>query len=218
MPDISLTRAVNEELEWDPRVNGGMVAAEADSQGEVTLRGTVGSFRQKHEAARAAARVNGVRRVTNELQVRFLDSGRRLDAALRADVLQALMLDTDVPSSVDADVTDGMVTLTGTATWQHEREEAERATMNVLGVAGIDDRIELTGAAPDAFEIKDQIEKAFGRYGPDVEGVTVKTFESTVTLTGVVQSLAEHDAAIRVAWAAPGVRDVVDKLEVAVRR
>ena len=35
------------------------------------------------------------------------------------------MLDSGVPMTVDAKVRDGIVTLTGTAPWQYQRDEAE---------------------------------------------------------------------------------------------
>jgi osmotically-inducible protein OsmY len=81
----------------------------------VTLRGTVGSFREKREAAKAAKRVYGVTEVDNELSVRLLGGDKRDDADVRGAALQALMLDAAVPSSIDASVKDGMVTLTGMA-------------------------------------------------------------------------------------------------------
>jgi osmotically-inducible protein OsmY len=80
----------------------------------VTLRGTVGSFREKREAGKAAARVCRVTEVSNKPQMRMLDR-RRGDVDLRGDVLETLMLDSLVPLRVDAKVRDGVVTLTGTA-------------------------------------------------------------------------------------------------------
>ena len=44
----------------------------------------------------------GVTEVDNQLQVRVLAGSRRDDADLRGDVLQALMLDSLVPMTVDA--------------------------------------------------------------------------------------------------------------------
>jgi osmotically-inducible protein OsmY len=49
----------------------------------VTLRGTVGSFREKREAAKAAKRVYGVTEVDNELSVRLLGGDKRDDADVR---------------------------------------------------------------------------------------------------------------------------------------
>jgi osmotically-inducible protein OsmY len=79
----------------------------------------------------------GVTRVANELQVQVPDKGRRDDEDLAGDVLEALMLDVSVPTTVDVQARDGFVTLTGTAQWHYQREAAEVRTANVPGVAGL---------------------------------------------------------------------------------
>jgi osmotically-inducible protein OsmY len=53
--------------------------------------------------------------VNNELEVRILTEHRRSDADLRGSVLQAMMLDSLVPSTIDARVDNGVVTLIGRA-------------------------------------------------------------------------------------------------------
>jgi hypothetical protein len=119
-----LVANLNDELFWGPKVDNEAIAVTAD-EGAITLRGTVGSLRQKREAKKAAQRVYGVLSVDNQLQVRLLDSGRRADADLGGDVLRALSLNSVVPQSVDAKVSDGFVTLTGTVDGQFQRDEAE---------------------------------------------------------------------------------------------
>src|ERR1700722_1525137 len=109
MTNDDLEHDVAAELSWDPKIDSQAIAVSADD-GAVTLRGTVGSFRQKREAGKAAARVYGVTDVSNELQVRILEGSKRDDADLRGGVLQALMLDSFVPTTVDAEARDGMVT------------------------------------------------------------------------------------------------------------
>ena len=136
MSNDQLVSSVTDELIWDPKVDSAAIAISADD-GVVTLRGTVGSFREKREAKQDAERVYGVENVNNELQVRILEGNRRDDADLRGDVLRALMLDTLVPPTIDAKVNDGWVILTGSAEWQFQRDEAEFIAANVLGVAGM---------------------------------------------------------------------------------
>jgi osmotically-inducible protein OsmY len=68
--------------------------------------------------------------------VSILSEAKRIDADLRAAVLQALVLDATIPATVDAKVYDGIVTLTGTTEWQNQRDEAEFAAGNVEGVTG----------------------------------------------------------------------------------
>jgi hypothetical protein len=63
----------------------------------------VGSFRAKREPERGSAGLR-VERVENDLRVRLMSADGRQDADLRGDVLQALMLDTLVPKTIDASV------------------------------------------------------------------------------------------------------------------
>jgi osmotically-inducible protein OsmY len=214
MSDEDLVLDVSEELVWDPKLATAGIAVDADD-GVVTLRGTVGTLRQKIEAKRAAERVHGVRKVQNELEVRLITDDRKEDVQFRADVLQALMLDSDVPATVDARVDDGVVTLTGTAEYQFQREEAERVASKIVGVLNVSNQITIAYPTPDAEEVKESIERAFTRNADiDADDVRVSTSDGSVILEGSVRSWSEHDAALAAAWSAPGVKHVDDRLHV----
>jgi osmotically-inducible protein OsmY len=214
MNDQRLALDVNDELVWDPKVDAEAIAVSADD-GMVTLRGTVGSFREKREARKAAERVAGVIYVDNELDVRLLDEERRDDAELRGDVLQAFMLDAFVPGSVDATAKDGFVTLTGSADSQYQRDEAEFLAGNVIGVTGVQDDVYLTEPTTNPAGVQHSIKKALERAAKiEADDITVGTYDGTVTLTGTVGSWYEHDTAVAAAWAAPGVVTVDDHLTV----
>jgi len=210
MSNDELVRWVTDELFWDPKVDGDAIAVAAND-GRVTLRGTVGSFREKREAQKDAERIYGVKSVDNELKVKILSNDGKEDADLRGDVLQALMLDSLVPATIDAKVEDGWVTLTGKAEWQYQRDEAEFIAGNVYGVIGVDDEVDLDNPQPKAGDVKESIEKSFKRNAKlDAKGLAVNTYNGTVAVTGTVSSWAEHDEAIDAAWAAPGVTHVED--------
>jgi len=210
MSNDELVRWVTDELFWDPKVDGDAIAVAAND-GRVTLRGTVGSFREKREAQKDAERIYGVKSVDNELKVKILSNDGKEDADLRGDVLQALMLDSLVPATIDAKVSDGWVTLTGKAEWQYQRDEAEFIAGNVYGVIGVDDEIDLDTPQPKAGDVKESIEKSFKRNAKlDAKGLSVNTYNGTVSVSGTVSSWAEHDEAIDAAWAAPGVTHVED--------
>lgn len=205
-----LTLDVSDELFWDLKVDNVAIAVSADD-GKITLRGTVGRLREKREAKKAAQRVFGVTSVDNQLKVRLMDDFARDDADLRGDVLQALMLDSLVPKTVDAKVADGFVTLTGSVDWQYQRDEAEFVTANIAGALDVYDEIEIKHPAPAAGDVQESIKKAFKRNAAvDAGEVYVTTDGGTVTLTSTVSSWAEHDEAVNAAWAAPGVTAVLD--------
>jgi osmotically-inducible protein OsmY len=213
MADEQLELDVTAELHGDPRVDSTALAATAD-RGTITLRGAVRSLREKHEAQKAAERVYGVVVVRNELEVQIRDEDRRDDTELRGDLLHAFILDGLIPTTVDATVTDGFVTLTGVASWQYQRDEAAFLAANVPGVVGVEDRIKLI-TTPDGRDVKASIRGAFERSARlDADRLSVSVSSGTVTISGVVQSWAEHDEAIAAAWAVPGVTEVYDRIEV----
>jgi osmotically-inducible protein OsmY len=213
--DTNLTADVSDELFWDPKLDSTAIAVSADD-GRITLRGTVGTLREKREAKKAAERVFGVVAVDNHLQVRLMNDAKRADADLRGDVLQALMLDSLIPKTVDAKVEDGFVTLKGQANWQYERDEAEFVASNIVGALDVFDEIELQYPTPNAGDVKDSVKKAFKRNAAlDAEDLDISTDNGTLTVKGTVRSWAEHDEAIDAAWAAPGVVSVRDDLTVA---
>ena len=212
MKDHALMTYVQDELFWDQKVDSAAIAVSAHD-GTITLRGTIGSYREKLDAQADAQRVYGVKKVDNELEVKLLGSERD-DYELRADVLQALMLDSIVPSTVDARVYDGLVTLTGTASWQYQRDEAELVASKIAGVLGVYDDITLK-PTPTAGDVEERIAEAFKRNaGIGADALTVATSGGTVTLTGEARSWAEHDEAVAAAWAAPGVAHVHDRISV----
>jgi osmotically-inducible protein OsmY len=213
--DSQLVGDVTEELLYDPRIrdtDGVAVSAEA---GILTLRGTVGSFHQKRAAAAAAQRVRGVTAVRNELQVRLMTDWRRADSDIEAAALQALMLDGLVPAErIDVKASDGVLRLTGTVSWQFQRDAAEADVLPLIGIVDIDDQLIVANDA-SAADVADRINGAFVRNAQlDDSAIEVTADADTVTLSGIVGTWSEHAEALDAAWSAPGVARVRDKLEI----
>lgn len=220
MTDDDLRRDVAAEISLHPRIDGGVIEVSA-AGGTVTLMGTVPGLWLSRAAGRAAARVRGVTRVVNELEVRIPPADRRSDEDLRGDVLEALMLDVSVPTTIDALARDGLVTLTGTAEWHYQRQEAESRTAEVPGVAGIDNAIALArdgdGAQdPDSRATADAITAVFRRSA--VLAAALLTVETArggqVILSGTAGSLAARGEAVATAWSVPGVAGVEDRIRI----
>ena len=95
-----ISDAVQSELDFDPLVDPTDITVK-DLNGEVALNGTVPSYPQYLEAAAAAQRVKGVKRVHNHLMVKlpagdYRDDAQALDAAWMAsgvyDVIDNLVI------------------------------------------------------------------------------------------------------------------------------
>ena len=215
MTNDRLRAQVTAELTWNPKVDSTDITVSAEG-GMVTLHGTVASCRHKREADNAARRVHGVTGISNYLEVHIPDRDRRADADVRADVRHALLLNDLIPATVQARVEAGFVTLSGVAAWQFQRDEAELACAAVPGVTGVDVAIALHPAPGDS-DIQQAICDAFRRSARlDRFEVSVDCpLPGLVVLSGAVSCWAEHDAAVAVAWSAPGITDVDDRIMVA---
>ncbi|HUA43674.1 MAG TPA: BON domain-containing protein [Solirubrobacteraceae bacterium] len=136
---------VRAALERDPRLPHPMEVAVLEHGGMVTLRGSVGSFHQRHMAVQIARSVRGVRGVEDELSLDLRDHWE--DDEIRGAALQALSSDPDVPEDrVDVSVDAGWLTLKGEVKHQSESNAAFEVATRIPGVGGITNKIEVVTA------------------------------------------------------------------------
>jgi osmotically-inducible protein OsmY len=212
--DIQLRRDVTDELEWEPSVDATQIGV-AVKDGIVTLTGEVTHYAGKLEAERLVKTVAGVKAVANDVQVRVPGISVQNDTEIAEAALNALKWHTSIPSDkVQITVRDGFLTLEGHVDWQFQREAVENAVRFLKGVKGVSNMIKLA-EKPKPKDVKAKIEAAFKRNAEvDAGHVQVETQEGKVILKGKVGSWTELSEAERVAWTAPGVTDVDNRLTV----
>jgi osmotically-inducible protein OsmY len=204
--DNELRRDVERELEWEPAVDERRIGVSV-IDGVVTLTGHVPTYSQRYKAERAVERVEGVRGVANELEVRL--AGEVSDTDIAKAAVDALKWDITVPSDrVKVKVDKGWVTLTGAVSWDFQRRAAERAVRNLSGVKGLSNLITVKPTVKTQ-NVKSMIEETFKREAVlDARSVEVEVSGTEVTLRGTVRSWLERHEAEKAAWAAPGVTAV----------
>jgi osmotically-inducible protein OsmY len=209
--DLRLRDAVLKELAWDSHVDASAIGVAAKS-GSVTLTGFIDSYAGKLAAERAAKRVRGVRAVANDVQVRLrLD---RTDEDVAADVARALNSRVTIPSSVQAAVHQGHVTLTGHVDSLFCRAVAEKAVSPIKGVKEVVNRIEVKTAVSPR-DIQREIARALHRNADvDSRGIEVTVVGSKLRLGGTVSSWREREAVERAASHASGIAVVDNRIAV----
>lgn len=213
--DADLERDVLAELRWEPSVSEKGIGVTA-KDGVVTLHGSVPSYAEKYAALVAAERVRGVRAIAQELEIRLPSGHEKSDQALAEAAATALEWDSFVPKGkLTVAVDNAWITLNGDVSYVYQRNAAERAIRNLLGVQGITNLIAVSPPVPTARGVKSEIEAALKRHAElDASHISVETTGRKVTLRGSVASWSERRDAERAAWSAPGVTQVEDLISV----
>ncbi len=210
--DTKIREDVIRELRWDPQVRDPDAIGVAVKDGAVVLTGHASTYAEKLAAARAAARVYGVRAVADDLEVR-LSGEPRDDGDIARAIAHVLESNTQIPEGkVHAMVQSGWVTLEGQVEYDYQRREVERMVRHVRGVIGITNNITLNPPI-SAERVQAEIEEAFKREAEvDARHIRVEVSDHTATLYGHVHSLHEATAAAAAAAAAPGVAKVKSRV------
>jgi osmotically-inducible protein OsmY len=212
--DSDIRRDVENELSWDPDIDSADIAVAVKDQ-VVALTGFVRSFSQKWQAERDAKRVLGVSGIANDIEVRLPSVNQRPDPDIARDAVTALKF--QLPfwhEHITPVVKNGWVTLEGDAEWYFQRERAETAVRHVRGVTGVSNMITVKPRVAPT-EVKARIEEALKRSAEvDAKQIHVEANGGKIVLEGKVKSWAERQEAERAAWRAPGVTNVVDRIQV----
>jgi osmotically-inducible protein OsmY len=212
--DNELQRDIIDELAWEPSIDAAAIGV-AVVDGVVTLTGQARSLAEKWIAEHVTKRVAGVQAVANDIEIDLPGASQRTDADIARAALNALEWDVWVPHHrVTVTVSDGIIRLEGEVDTQYQKQAAERVIRYLTGVKGVTNLLRVKAAVAPA-DVKGKILAAFQRSAMiDARQIQVELRGDQAILRGRVRSWAERDTAEQAAWAAPGVRRVVDLLTI----
>ena len=212
--DSALKAHVIDELVWDPAIKETTIGV-AVKDGVVTLTGHLDTYAEKEAAMRAVRRVAGVKAIAVEIDVKLSPSHQRSDTDIARSIELVLKWNTSIPADAARVTVDhGWVTLQGEVDWNYQRASAESVIRPLMGVVGISNELRLK-AKVLAADLSRKIEDALRRQAlREAQHIHIAVAGDTVTLTGKVHSWQERQAAQGVAWSAPGVKAVVNELQV----
>jgi hyperosmotically inducible periplasmic protein len=140
------------------------------------------------------------------------------DAQVQADVMKAL--DNKRFKDVKVAVQNGVVTLTGTVDLYSEKLDADNKAHHRKGVKSVENDIQVAGPVIEDVTLRDKLAEklAYDRVGYGTtafNSFTIGVQNGTVTLGGTAYGPADKDSAVSLAENYPGVKDVIDNIEVA---
>lgn len=213
-PDKILQKNVEETLKWEPQLKALQIGVTA-KDGIITLTGTVDNYFKKSEAEKAVKKVNGVRAIVEEIEVKPIDLKNISDHHIAEKILGIFKSSFAIPDDkILIEVEKGWVTLEGNVNWNHQKEAARNAVADILGVKGITDNI-LTKSAHKDVVRKAAVENALKNNAAlQEDNIIITVKDGDVTLSGLVKTFFEKEEAERIAWKIPGVWSVVNLIGV----
>lgn len=119
---------------------------------------------------------------------------------------------------VEVTVEDGIVDLRGTVKLYRDKTDAERRTRKFESVAGVRNRIEVASTMPDS-ELQEKLAEKlrYDRIGFGIvfNALTLTVDKGRVTVGGNARDYADRDSALAIVAGMPGVKEIVDEVDVA---
>lgn len=139
--EMNIKKAVEHELRWDSGIEHPDINVSVEDNC-VFLNGCVHSYPQKMEAERAALRVDGVRRVINNIDVKI--DHVRSDEEIKRALTNLIHWNADVQEGmVHVEVSNGWVTLEGEVEHEYQFTKAEYLAEDFTGVKGVSNNVKI---------------------------------------------------------------------------
>ena len=120
--------------------------------------------------------------------------------------------------AVTATVEDGIVTLAGNVELYIDKVNAEKRVRKIQNADGVRNNIEVASSVHDEI-LRDQLSNKlrYDRigYGIVFNNLTLSVENGVATVAGKVRDYPDRDSAIAIVETTPGVKDVIDEIEVA---
>jgi hyperosmotically inducible periplasmic protein len=202
--------------------------------GAVTLTGTVATESHKTMAQELVADLPGVKSVNNQLLLKGAPSSTSSDFWIKDKIKTTLLFHKSVSAiNTEVDVQDGVVTLSGVASSQAERELAAEYARDVDGVKSVNNQMTVsgvpattvataqegshrsTGVAIDDSSISTQVKMAL-LFHKSTSAIHTKvhTRYGVVTVSGMAANAAEIKLVTKLAEDINGVKSVRNEMTV----
>ena len=210
--DLQIQRDVQEELNYEPQINSAEIGV-AVTDGIVTLTGNVPTYDEKLNAEKLSLKISGVRGLIDKLDVKPGTGLKKDDQAIAEAALNALKWYSLVPEEkIKVKVSDGWITLSGEVDWHFQSDSAFDAVKSLSGVTGVTNLITVKPRATSE-NVRELIEDSLKRNAElDAEAINVSIIGDKVILSGSLPSWHEREEAEVAAWAAPGVKNVENRI------
>lgn len=212
--DEQIRDDILEEIDFDPKVESTDIGVTV-KDGAVTLHGTVHSYYEELAVIKAAKRVKGVHALVEEIKIKYPSDSKIDDEDIAERIAHLFEWNTTFRKyEIKADVKNGRVTLSGDVDWQYQRADIRDHVSRLRGVSSVINSITIRPHA-SSVDVKQKISAALHRSATiEASKINVDVVDGKVTLKGHVKAWYERKLAEDAAWSAPGVKEVIDQIQI----
>jgi len=223
--DPAIESAINNSYVFTTYLKDDNVTVHSNG-GMVTLTGTVANENQKFLAQNTAENMPDVKSVNNQLQVKESLPAQYSDAWIGVEIKAVLLFHRNVSATrTHVDVKDGVVTLSGDADSQAQKELTTEYAKDIDGVKTVNNNMDIKpmeqgsnqsiSTTIDDASITAQVKMTLlVHQSTSAISTHVKTENGVVTLTGHAKNDAEKSLVSKLVSDINGVKDVVNNMDV----
>jgi len=242
--DDKIKQQVEQKLSQDKTLADSSIKVASVNGGNVVLTGTAASLSDHLRAVEDTRDVAGVKQVVSEIKSPDALSDNEIwretkktagdapsaatetmsDMWITSAAKVRLIADSETPATdINVDTRNAVVTLFGIVPSAAAKSAAEADVKKVSGVKSVRNELQIVPSAKKEAvqekdsDIKDRVAKRVDESLSDGSSVDVEVKNGVVRLTGKVERQTDRLSALTIARSTPGVRSVVDDLQVAVR-
>jgi hyperosmotically inducible protein len=221
--DSSIESAANKSHMFNSYLKDDDIKVQS-KDGNVTLTGNVASETHKSMAGETVSNLNDVKTVDNQLAVKGEQPSKMSDAWLLTKVKTTLLFHRSVSATTKVDVQDGIVTLSGAADNQAQKELTTEYATDIDGVKDVRNEMTVAKSSKVAQTVGDKIDDAsittmvkmtlLSHRSTSAFKTSVTTKDGVVTLSGKADNAAEIALAGKLANDVNGVQSVQNNMTV----
>jgi osmotically-inducible protein OsmY len=181
--------------------------------GIITLTGIVDHYAKQIEAENIAKKVTGVKSVNNKIVLLLNRWEEKKDIEITNEILTLFKWNWNtLNDTIKVKVINGWVTLSGEIEWNYQKEAAKAIIMNLIGVKGVSNIISIKSQNKDKIDRLTLKMALRNNLHLDSKNIEVAVTQFNIILKGTVDCFYQKELAGRIAWKAPGVIHVDNKL------
>lgn len=214
--DEEIKKEITQKLYWSDFKEVSRITVNV-SVGEVTLEGTVESYKAREAAVKNVLAVRGVVSVINKLVVTSRKQSSTVDEYIKTRIINMFNYNSYLDiQNIHMLVDNGRVTLEGTLDAYWKKTSIDEIIGNIEGLVDIDNKLTVVYPEPvEDTKVREEILDAMVRgVGVSARGINIEVTEGAVTISGTVAGWETYNAIYNAVLYTNGVKSIEDKLVV----